>query len=56
MESFSHLSDFYEAIGNDARIGVSHISLYVAIMHQYSELLQSPIIIDSGALLQKSKN
>jgi hypothetical protein len=34
MELFPPLSDFYEAIEGNARIGATHISLYMALLQQ----------------------
>lgn len=34
MDTGEWLSDFYDAIGEDPRIGVSHISLYVCLVRQ----------------------
>lgn len=33
---FEPLTEFYEAIGDDARIGVTHISLYMALLQQWN--------------------
>lgn len=36
MELFLPLFDFYNAIADDAKIGATHISLYVALLHQWN--------------------
>jgi hypothetical protein len=37
MERQDLLSEFFNAIGNDPRIGVSHISLYCALLQKSNE-------------------
>ena len=36
MEIFEPLSKFYDAIDEDPRIGVTHISLYMALLQQWN--------------------
>ena len=36
MEPFSALTVFYKAIADDARIGTTHISIYVALLQQWN--------------------
>lgn len=36
MELFPPLTEFYEAIADDARIGATHISLYMALLQQWN--------------------
>lgn len=36
MELFPQLSDFYNSIANDARIGTTHISLFMALLQQWN--------------------
>ncbi len=36
MQMFEPLTGFYEAIADDARIGVTHISLYMALLQQWN--------------------
>ena len=36
MELFPPLSIFYNAIANDARIGATHISVYMALLQQWN--------------------
>lgn len=38
METVDWLSDFYEAISGDQRIGCSHISLYITLIHKAFQL------------------
>jgi len=56
MEPFSPLSDFYEAIENDARIGVTHISLYMALLHEWNlNGGNNPISISRFSIMKSSK-
>ncbi|KIC89815.1 hypothetical protein [Flavihumibacter sp. ZG627] len=36
MELFPPLSGFYQAIADDARIGSTHISIYMALLQQWN--------------------
>jgi len=36
MQMFEPLTVFYEAIADDARIGTTHISLYMALLQQWN--------------------
>ncbi|MEJ7831218.1 MAG: hypothetical protein WKF91_23635 [Segetibacter sp.] len=36
MELFIPLTNFYEAIEDDVRIGTTHISLYIALLQQWN--------------------
>lgn len=36
MELFPPLTEFYEAIAGDGRIGATHISLYMALLQQWN--------------------
>ena len=36
MESLQGLADFYETIADDARIGVTHVCLYMALLHEWN--------------------
>ena len=36
MQMFEPLAGFYEAIADDARMGVTHISLYMALLQQWN--------------------
>lgn len=36
MELFPPLSGFYQAIADDARIGCTHISIYMALLQQWN--------------------
>ncbi|TWI79057.1 hypothetical protein IQ13_3449 [Lacibacter cauensis] len=36
MELFPPLSEFYQAIADDARIGSTHISIYMALLQQWN--------------------
>lgn len=56
MEPVAQLTDFYETIAGDARIGIAHISLYTALLH---ELCLAPGIVqlnvDRDKLISKVK-
>lgn len=39
MSEVFELAAFYEAIADDARIGTSHISLYIALLNEKNTLL-----------------
>lgn len=36
MALFPPLTDFYNAIADDARINATHISVYMALLHQFN--------------------
>jgi hypothetical protein len=50
------VQDFYTSIGNDPRIGVSHISLYFAILYRCADGdCFAPFFVTRGDLMQLSK-
>ena len=56
MELFPPMTEFYEAIEDDVRIGTSHISLYMALLQQWN--LNggiNPIIITRVAMMKAAK-
>ena len=56
MELFPPLTEFYEAIEDDVRIGTSHISIYMALLQQWN--LNggiNPIIITRVAMMKAAK-
>ncbi len=56
MEQLKPLSDFFSAIANDPRIGVSHISLYCALLQSCSEPGHSLVIsITKNELMKVAK-
>lgn len=56
MEDLQQLADFYETIADDARIGVTHICLYVALLHEWNlASLQNPIHIGRSSLMKNAK-
>jgi hypothetical protein len=56
MELFPPLTMFYEAIAEDARIGISHISLYMALLQEWNMNGGiNPIIIDRVSLMFGAK-
>ncbi|HEY9342622.1 MAG TPA: hypothetical protein VIQ23_13645 [Hanamia sp.] len=56
MELFSPLTEFYEAIEDDVRIGTSHISLYMALLQQWNlNGGLNPVIIIRTAIMKAAK-
>ena len=56
MELSVILSGFMKKIAEDSRIGPTHISLYLAILHFYEQQdLRSPISIYSRELMRQAK-
>lgn len=56
MELFPVLTTFYSAIKEDARIGASHISVYMALFQQWNEGGGiNPIKIERGVIMKASK-
>ena len=56
MELFPPLTGFYEAIQEDARIGTTHISLYMALLQQWN--LNggiNPIVIARTTIMKTAK-
>ncbi len=56
MEALQPLSDFFSAIENDYRIGVTHIGIYAALLqywkeHQYA----NPVQVFSSEIMYKAK-
>lgn len=51
------LSAFYEAIDGDTRVGVTHICLYVALLHEAKGLLTkgSAIEVNRDQLMQRAR-
>ena len=53
---FEPLTVFYEAIADDARIGTTHISLYMALLQQWNlNGGMNPIIIARVAIMKAAK-
>jgi hypothetical protein len=56
MELFPPLTEFYEAIEEDARIGTTHISLYMALLQQWNiNGGINPIIIVRTIIMKAAK-
>ena len=56
MELFPPLTGFYQAIAEDARIGTTHISLYMALLQQWN--LNggiNPVIIARANIMKAAK-
>lgn len=56
MELFPPLTGFYEAIENDARIGATHISLYMALLQQWNiNGGKNPVSVDRIIIMKAAK-
>lgn len=56
MDGTQQLLDFCDTIEEDARIGITHVSLYVALLYEYlTGSLQQPIYANSTKLMKKAK-
>lgn len=56
MELFPPMTVFYEAIEDDARIGTTHISLYMALLQQWNlNGGMNPIIIARATIMKAAK-
>ena len=56
MELFPPMTDFYEAIENDVRIGTTHISLYMALLQQWNlNGGLNPVIITRATVMKAAK-
>jgi len=56
MELFTPLNDFCHAISNDARIGTTHISLFIALLQQWNlNGGNNPILIARDAVMKTAK-
>lgn len=53
---FEPLTEFYEAIADDARIGVTHISLYMALLQQWNMSGGiNPVIVIRSNIMKAAK-
>lgn len=56
MEVFKPLTDFFDVAVNDARIGATHISLYMALLQNWNlNGSQNPVAIRRTSLMKKAK-
>jgi hypothetical protein len=56
MQELQQLADFYDATAEDVRIGVSHICLYMALLHEWNMAsLQNPIHIKRISLMKNAR-
>ncbi len=56
MEPFEPLIEFYETIADDSRISVTHISLYMALLHQWNlNQGENPIHINRDNIMRAAK-
>lgn len=56
METVVMLSVFYEAISKDARIGATHISLYMALFQKWGvNKFQNPVSFSSHEVMPMAK-
>ena len=55
MDRLFYLSNFFEAIGNDARISITHIGIYAALLqYRMQNGFTNPIQVFSPVLDRKS--
>ncbi len=53
---FEPLTDFFEAIADDPRIGVTHISLYVSLLQQWHlNESKNPLTIQRKIIMKAAK-
>ena len=56
MDGLESLTNFYETIADDARIGVTHICLYMALLHVRNlSNFQSPLLISRHELMKNAR-
>lgn len=56
MEIFPPLTIFYTAIAQDARIGTTHISLYMALLQQWNlNGGKNPIFVERNNIMKAAK-
>ncbi len=56
MELFPPLSGFYKAIAGDARIGSTHISIYMALLQQWNiNGGSNPVKIERAIIMKAAK-
>lgn len=56
MELFPPLSGFYQAIADDARIGSTHISIYMALLQQWNiNGGNNPVTIERAIIMKTAK-
>jgi hypothetical protein len=56
MKEMQVLTDFYETIAEDARIGATHICLYVALLHEQSlHAHEESIHVKRHTLMKKTR-
>ena len=56
MELFPPLTEFFEAIETDVRIGTTHISLYMALLQQWNlKGGENPVTIERVPIMKAAK-
>lgn len=56
MDRLCYLSDFFEAVGNDARISITHIGIYAALLqYRIQNGFVNPIQVFSYEILRIAK-
>lgn len=56
MELFAPLTIFYNAIADDATIGATHISIYMALLQQWNlNGGENPILIERSFIMKAAK-
>ena len=56
MQESKTLTDFYETIDDDPRIGVTHISLYIALLQRWNlNNCENPVAIARSDIMKAAK-
>ncbi len=56
METLQPLSDFYKVIEEDPRIGATHISLYMALLHTWClDQSENPFVVPRSKVMQEAR-
>ncbi len=56
MDIFPPLTGFYNAISEDTRIGTSHISIYIALLHQWNlNGGNNPVLVKRDIVMERAK-
>jgi hypothetical protein len=56
MSEFAPIKEFYEAIADDGRISVTHISLYMALLYEWNlNNFKNPICINRANIMKTAK-
>jgi len=56
MGEFAPITEFYEAIADDGRISVTHVSLYMALLYKWNlDGFKNPISINRETIMKMAK-